>query len=228
MTMLKKQISTLTLLSMFIFQGCASVYVPNAHHIHMMEKEEEIHIAGGYGMNGLNIQGGISITNFLGIVAAYSETDFAIEADEERSSRYYEGGLNYFRPVGTNGKVEVTAAIGTGSAEAERYFDRFDSGEYTKIYLQGSGSLKSNNFEGGASLRFGNINFTEFESTKNSADLRFESLFFEPAAFVSYGSKNIKLESQLGYSFSLTKPSDLVFDYEFIRLTVGVRFIFNR
>lgn len=179
-------------------------------------------------MNGLNIQGGISLSYSLRIVAAYSATDFALEADEQRYSRYYEGGLNYFRSVGTNGKLEMTATAGKGSAEAEQLYDRLDSGEYTKVYLQGSGSLKSNNFEGGASLRLANIYFTEFESTHNSENLSSESLFFEPAAFVSFGSKNIKLESQLGYSFSLTKPSELAFDYEFVRLTVGIRFILNR
>lgn len=226
--MLTKHISALTLLSMFIFQGCASVYVPNAHHIHMMENEGEIHIAGGYGNNGLNMQGGFSITNFLGIVGAYSEKDFAIFDSDERKIQYYEGGINFFRPIGINGKIEVVAGMGRGTGEIDQPLTRVESGEFEKRFVQVSAAIMPINTEAGVSLRFADVNFVEFESTKNIDGLKRESLFIEPAAFVSMGSKNVKLESQLGYSFSITNPSDLAFDYEFIRLTVGVRFIFNR
>ena len=226
--MLKKLISSLTLLSMFIFQGCASVYVPNAHHIHMMENEGEIHIAGGYGNNGLNVQGGFSITNFLGIIGAYSEKDFAIFDSDDRKIQYYEGGINFFRPIGSNGKIEVVVGMGGGTGEIDQPLTRVENGEFEKRFVQLSAALKPNSTEAGVSLRFADVNFVEFESTKNIDGLKRESFFIEPAAFLSMGSDNVRLESQFGYSFSLTNPSDLAFDHEFVRLTLGVRFIFNR
>lgn len=226
--MFSKHITVFTLLGLFLLQGCASVYVPSANHIHMMEKKEEVHLAGSFGNNGLNLQGGFSITDYLGFVAAYSAKDFAIFDTEKRKLQYYEGGVSYFRPIGDNSKIEIIAGMGAGTGEAEKYYERFDRGEFTKHFFQVNGALKASMTEAGVSLRFANVNFTEFESSRNIDGLRTESLFFEPAAFVSAGSKNVKLESHLGYTFSLTKPSDLTFDYEFIRLTVGIRFIFNR
>lgn len=220
----------LIILPVFLFSlsGCASTYVPASHQIHMMEGKEEVHIAGNFGNGGFNLQGGVSVSNHFGIVGAYSSSNFALEADEERSHQHYEGGLNYFRRVGERGKTEFIIGIGNGATEAEQWYDRFDRGEYTNIFLQANGSMKISLTEAGVSLRLSNIRFKEFESTRDVSGLKTEDLFFEPSGFISYGIKNIKMESQFGYSFSFNGASKLAFDYEFIRLSLGARIIFNR
>jgi SAM-dependent MidA family methyltransferase len=123
----------------------------------------------------------------------------------------------YFRPLGEKAKAEILAGAGRGTGEAEQYYQRIDNGDFTKYFVQANAAIVNPYTEAGISLRVAHVNFTKFESTRNVSGLKTEDLFFEPAAFVSAGFKNIRLESQFGYAVSFSKPSDIAFDYEFIR-----------
>lgn len=207
--------------------GCTTLYVPSSHHVPMMEEKGEVHLSGNIGNNGLNLHGGASISNQIGLVGTLQVSNFTFNADEDRSFRYFDGGINYFRPLSERVKSEFILGLGYGKGESEQWDGRFDEGEFTRFFLQANSSLKESQTEAGLSLRLSYVRFTEFESTRNVSGLLFDDLFFEPAAFIFYGLRNVRLESQFGYSFSLNGSSNLAFNYQYIRLSVGTRVTFN-
>lgn len=194
----------------------------------MMEKRGEVHVAGSFGNNGTTMNSGVSLTNNFGVVGSIHSSNFSIESDIERSAKYYDGGITYFRRLGENTKSQFVLGWGKGDAETiDTFTDRMDKGDYTRLFFQANGSYRVSSTEAGASLRLSHVRFTDLESTEDISGLQREDLFIEPAAFLSYGLRNARLESQFGYAFPLSGTSNLAFQYQYIRLSIGARIIID-
>lgn len=206
----------------FIFTGCTTLYVPSTNQTHMMQNKGEIHLAGNVGANGLNLQGGYAFTDRYGVVASVSgrssdgSNDTAVE-----DHTYVEAGINYFGFGEGNFSGELTAGFGFGTGERENA-----RGEFTKPFIQVNGAFTSGNFDTGLSLRTAYLSFSELVVQNDRPGD--SSVFFEPALFVRLGFERVKLESQLGLAYPLSDSGNFAFGYEPIRMSVGLKFVFNR
>lgn len=221
---------TLYTVIIFLFAGCASTYVPNDNHTHMMESQGEVYVKGGFGLNGVNFKGGYAVTDNVGIIGGLAVANFTDSPEREREHSYFEAGVNYFTPMGSRGRVELLGGIGVGSGEAERTDPglRLDSGDYTKIFVQTNTAISSSAVDAGLSMRAAYVNFSSFESTRDFEGKKTADLFFEPAVFTALGFRNIKFESQLGIAVPFSDPVDIAFDYDFLRFSMGLKFVLNR
>ncbi len=213
---------TFALLGFVVFAGCTTLYVPSNNQTPLMKQQGEIHLNGAVGANGAGLQAGYAITNNLGIVGGFSGRTTEDEDGERNESHGYEEiGINYFGFGAENVAGELIGGLGFGSGER-----RAIQGDYVKPYIQINAGLQTEVFDTGISFRTAYLNFTNLDADASSGTVE-SGLFFEPAALARLGYRNVMLESQLGFAWPMRDASDLAFEYEPLRLSIGVKLLFN-
>lgn len=203
------------------FTGCTTLYVPSPNQTHMMKEQGEIHFNLNGGAHGGNLQAAYALTDQYGIVASISgRKSDGNNGSVDEEHNYGEIGINYFG-FGTD-RVSGEFTTGLGFGEGER---GTSSGEYIKPFIQMNAAFTSGMFDTGVSLRTAYVSFTELNVTNDRPGD--SSVFFEPAVFARMGFRNIKLESQLGIAYPLSDSGQFAFGYEPIRMSVGLKFLFN-
>lgn len=215
-----------------LISACAPVYVPSSQQTHLMNKKGELHLATHGGTNGVDLQGAYAVSDHIGVIGAVS---YGSEGEEGGSDyhkhKYGEFGISYFKPLGGIGRYEAMAGMGFGATEVVDHYvflgpDEIKAkGEYNKIFIQNNIGLETGILETGLAFRLGHVTFNRFETTGTIHDKPVRGTFFEPAFFARLGWKNVKIESQVGYSRPFQENVD--FTYKALMLTLGVHLQFN-
>lgn len=213
-----------------LLQACTPVYIPSARHTHLLDEKGEVSAALMSGTNGLDLQGAYAVSDRIGVAAAASfGTNDEEGSDDFHEHSYGELALEYFVPLGRVGRLEILGGGGTGSATSvDSYgFSGSDqpvqaTGKYNKLFVQSNIGLETGSIETGLALRLGRVTFTEFETTSITYSDSEAATFFEPAAFARIGSKNIKVEGQVGTTRLLQYDRSVAFEYRPFLITLGV------
>jgi hypothetical protein len=103
---------------LLVASSCAPVYVPNVRNSPLFSKAGEFQGSVQFG-NGLDLQGAVSVTNHIGVMANYSFAERNknnYDPDDELGYHYHkflEGGLGYYENQG-NWCYEIFAGYGKG------------------------------------------------------------------------------------------------------------------
>lgn len=227
----------LTVLPMllFLFQACAPIYVASSHQTPLLDKKGELNGKVQAGTHGIDVQGAYAFSDHLGMTAAGSFAELeAVQGgtvnENYHKHSYGEAALTYFRPIGGIGRFEIMSGLGLGESSAVETLtfsgaEERTTGKYNKLFVQSNIGLETNFIEAGLALRLAQVTFTEFATETLIYEETEGGTFFEPAAFVRLGWKNIKLESQVGVNALLQE--DAYFPYQMMHFSMGINVNLN-
>jgi len=107
---------------LLVASSCAPVYIPNVRNSPLFSKAGEFQGSVQFG-NGLDLQGAVSVTNHIGVMANYSygeRNKNNYNPDDELDYHYhkfFEGGLGYYENQG-NWCYEIFAGYGKGEGSS--------------------------------------------------------------------------------------------------------------
>ncbi|HEX2984090.1 MAG TPA: hypothetical protein VHO28_11160 [Ignavibacteriales bacterium] len=203
------------IISSFTLSACASVYVPNAVNVPMLDKAGDVQLGAHTGINGFDLQASAAITDNFAVMlngAFLSETG---DTNNYRKRKFGEIGLGYFTSFREMGRFEVYAGYGVGKTSAMDDFEipgvwtNYAEGSYSRIFVQPSIGMESKVVDFGLAMR---VAYVQIYSLKNKVDdINFEenSTYYEPVVFVRVGAPPVKLSFQWGFSRSSSK--DMLF-----------------
>lgn len=214
-------------------------YSPNAHNVPLFTKKGEtaIRIVTGGGddvNNAVDVQGAVALTNNIGLMINYYNAWGAEEGYGSGSGNLLEGGFGFFNPVNKHLIFETYAGGGGGSVT--NYYNSQKIAHSTlklnRLFIQPSLGYRSQYFDIALSLRAVNVNYTSFKSLfLNNTDYVNEQeqlnkirdnpkyLLWEPALTVRGGSKTVKAQFQVGFSYNHTNPD---FPQETFNANIGL------
>jgi len=229
------------ILIILIAGGCAPVYVPNARNSPLFRKAGEFQGSLGIG-NGLDIQGAVSITNHIGVMANYSyeernsnENSFTgdFDEDEYHYHRFFEGGLGYFE---NNGSWCFEVFAGYGKGEGASYDDYqwngnqdiIATGKFERFFVQPAFGLNKKMVHVSFIPRISVVDFKEFSDNTTTYKINgHPDVFFEPAVAgrVNLANNHFFFGFQIGTSVPIS--SDVFYDIRPVQFSTGIGFRFG-
>jgi len=216
-------------LATLILSSCTYSYVPNLTNAPLL-KEKKDHAVSIYTSepSGLNIQGGVAITNYLGLIGNASSTIFS----RKGKYRFAELGLGFYKVSFNKFHAEFFSGIGYGSGEdgsmGLRNKTIVEQGSYRRFFFQPTIGYRSKKFEFALLCRFSNVQYTSFsQSNQSNSDLPWAQLY-EPAGIIRFGFgdgffKTNRIVIQTGFS-SAMKHHDSFDDFPLSMAGIGITF----
>ncbi|HMP31397.1 MAG TPA: hypothetical protein PKD85_17475 [Saprospiraceae bacterium] len=226
----------LSILLLYIISSSCAVYAPNSLNVTGFSDRGQIALSANAG-NGINLQAAYALTNNIGAMVNYMNTNQIVESDgvkRDGSGNLLEAGLGYFKNTKDNFRMEVFAGYGQGSVNITKTNadTRNFSTNANRLFLQPSIGYAHTNFEVFFSTRLANVNFNSINTTYTPQDLEADSfvkideqawLFLEPAVTLRAGIRNVKLQLQVGRSIKL-KSDKLGYDSGLVNIGAFAKF----
>lgn len=222
---MRKHYKIILILSAFNFSACASVYVPNAVNVPMLEKAADVQLGAHTGINGFDLQVSAAITDNIAIMANGALLSETSDSTDYRKRKFGEIGLGYFTNFREIGRFEVFAGYGVGRTYSRDYFTfpgittNYLEGSYSRIFVQPSVGIETKVIDFGLAMR---VSFVSIYSVKGKEiDINYDenTTYYEPVLFVRIGAPPVKLSLQWGFSRS---SDDLFYDEYSNILSFGI------
>jgi hypothetical protein len=225
-------------LIMLIATSCAPVYVPNARNSPMFTKAGEVQGSMQFG-NGLDLQGAVSITNHIGLMANYSYADrntSSFDSDYEDTyhhHKFFEGAIGYYENDG-NWCYEVFAGYGQGEGASVDEYSWWGgqtgraTGRFERYFIQPAFGLNKKVMHVSFVPRISIVDFSEFTNDVLTYSVDEDPrVFIEPAVIgrVNLMDNHLFFVFQAGFSFPAT--SNLYYDYRPFQFSTGMGFRFG-
>ena len=213
--------------------SCTRVYLPNAAQTVFYDNEGDASIAAFTGTNGFDGQISYAVTDdwFVGIAGSFMNADSNKEdATDFIRHSYYEGGFGYYSKFGSRGKYNIQGGIGRGNIETISVYSFFGdhavpgTGVYHKYFLQNTIGFSTSAIDLGGNVRF---NYVDFQHLRIYDEIfrHQKDYFIEPTFFLRAGWKNFRYNMQCSLIFGLKR--DRPFDYDWLRINMGLSYQFN-
>ncbi len=222
------------LLLLFVASSCAPVYVPNARNSPLFTKAGEFQGSAQLG-NGLDLQGAVSVTNHIGLMANYSYSDRQgsnLEVDDDSGYHYhklFEGGIGYYANQGT-WCYEIFGGYGKGEGASYDQYEFFGAqsvratGKFERYFIQPAFGFNKKIMHVSFVPRFSLVNFKEFSSDIAVKPVDSDpKIFIEPAVIgkVNLANNHIFLVFQGGLSVPVTET---YYEYRMFQFSTGLGF----
>jgi hypothetical protein len=225
------------ILIVLIATSCAPVYVPNARNSPMFTKAGEFQGSMQLG-NGLDLQGAVSVTNHIGLMANYSFADRNTknyDPDDENGyhyHRFFEGAIGYFENEG-NWCYEIFAGYGRGEGAS---YDQYEwwgtqreraTGKFERYFIQPAFGLNKKIMHVSFAPRISIVDFNEFSNDFITYPIDDNpKVFIEPAVIgrVNLMDNHLFFVFQAGVSVPVTS---VYYEYRPIQLSTGMGFRFG-
>lgn len=219
---------------LFVFTGCAPVYVPNSVHTPMLEDKGDGQVSGFVGSSGFDVQTALGVSDHIGVSADFSYGQRADEEDDDfHRHQFGEVGIGYFNDISSWSQFEVYGGYGRGQAETvdEYVFitqqEIRATGRYDRFFVQPALGFEVGPLRMNGAVRLARVNFYEFETSRETQRRNNPVLFYEPALGLSVGTRAARVGVQAGASVPNQDPADIDFDYQPLWLSLGVTFSGN-
>lgn len=214
--------------------SCAPVYVPNVRNSPLFSKAGEFQGSVQFG-NGLDLQGAISVTNHIGVMANYSFAERNkdnYDPDDEfgyHHHKFFEGGLGYYENQG-NWCYEIFAGYGKGEGGS---YDEYAwwvgqseraTGEYQRFFIQPAFGINKKIMHVSFIPRISLVDFTSFSNDILTYPVdENPTVFIEPAVAgkVNLMENHFFFVFQAGFSFP---SSTTYFEYRPFQFSTGIGF----
>ena len=219
---------------LLVASSCAPVYVPNVRNSPLFSKAGEFQGSMQFG-NGIDLQGAVSVTNHIGVMANYSFAERNknnYDSDDEMGYHYhnfFEGGLGYYENQG-NWCYEVFAGYGKGKGAS---YDEYDwwagqseraTGEFERYFIQPAFGLNKKVMHVSFIPRISMVDFTSFSNDVVSYPIEEDPVvFIEPAVAgkVNLMDNHFFFVFQAGFSIPATTT---YFEYRPFQISTGIGF----
>lgn len=227
---MKKLLLPLFIGTILLSTSCVPVYRPTSINTPLFDSADEFHAGIYAGTNSVDLQTAYSLDDEFAIMINGS---FANRNDNNRDSNtvssirqhtFGEIGVGYYKHFGKAGVFELFAGGGAGHSEASDILNG-DSisaqGDFIKLFLQPTIAYKTENVQFGFVTRLSYISFSNYEDDFSLNIFSLNSMFVEPAFFLSFGTEYVRFSYQVGFSVA-TQPID--FNYNPFITNIGLRF----
>jgi len=222
------------ILIFMIASACAPVYVPNARNSPLFNKAGEFQGSMQLG-NGLDLQGAVSVTNHIGLMANYSFADRnssyydTDHEDEYHYHKFFEGGIGYYENEG-DWCYEVFAGYGQGEGAS---YDEYEfwggqsqraTGKFERYFIQPAFGLKKKIMHVSFIPRVSIVDFTEFSNDVVAYPIDDNpKVFIEPAVMgrVNLMNSHLILTFQMGFS---VPAGSVYYEYRPFQFSTGMGF----
>ncbi|MCC7303376.1 MAG: hypothetical protein IT233_12105 [Bacteroidia bacterium] len=187
----------LVLISSLLSQCKTPDYFPHRVNAPMLNNQGDLNIEASVGSGGLDFQGAVSPVKNLGLVFNYSTINGS------HSHSVFEGGIGYYRSIGTKGLFELYGGYGMGDVRSTSTDLQGNSStikmDFSRIFIQPAIGLlvtKETNPERkirGNSYFATRLSYLDFGSDQ-------QVLFIEPVIGARMGLKSIQFNTQFGVS----------------------------
>ena len=229
-----------TILIIFAFSSCSSIYIPNVPNTPMLSKVGELHAGGHISFKGnASLNTGYALTNHLGVLLGGSIMD-SRTSKKDFKQNFVEFGTGYYTTFGTDNKriIEVYGGYGKGNSDLI-FKDRTLNGPivtetqkaaFDKYFMQVNYSSKDRKslkifkhkfpLNYGTALRVSYANMNNFKL--NGATHRTEdNIFLEPVFYTRMKLNDmLQLQYTSGSNFGLKNRKYLTAGYSVF--TIGV------
>jgi len=219
---------------LIVASSCAPVYVPNVRNSPLFTKAGEFQGSMQFG-NGLDVQGAVSVTNHIGVMANYSYGNRKknnYDPDDESGYHYhkfFEGGLGYYENQG-NWCYEIFAGYGKGEGASYDQYDWWDgqteraTGQFQRYFIQPAFGLNKKIMGVSFIPRVSLVDFTSFSNDVVSYPIEDDPVvFIEPAVAgkVNLMENHFFFTFQAGFSIPATTT---YFEYRPFQISTGIGF----
>ncbi len=188
--------------------------------------------------NGLDLQGAVSVTNHIGLMANYSFADRnnnSYDPDDENGYHYhkfFEGGIGYFENEG-NWCYEIFAGYGRGEGAS---YDEYEwwgaqperaTGKFERYFIQPAFGLNKKIMHVSFVPRISIVDFTEFTSDLLTYTIdEGPKVYIEPAVIgrVNLMDNHLFFVFQAGFSLP---ASSVYYEYRPFTFSTGLGFRFG-
>jgi len=225
------------MLIVLVASSCAPVYVPNARNSPLFTKAGEFQSSMQFG-NGLDLQGAVSVTNHIGLMANYSFADRnnnSYDPDNQDGYHYhkfFEGGLGYYENEGS-WCYEIFAGYGKGEGASDDAYEWWGSqtaratGKFERYFIQPAFGLNKKTMHVSFVPRISIVDFKEFSNDLVTYPVNDNPVvFIEPAVIgrVNLMDNHLFFVFQAGFSFP---ASSVYYEYTPFQLSTGMGFRFG-
>lgn len=187
-----------SLLSCVALAGCTPLYVAPSANAPLFVDAGEVDVGGQIGSNGLDVHGGVAVTEDLAVVGAFSSGG-VLEDDESHSHTYGEVGFGKFSKFGTGGRLELFGGFGAGSSRGRDIgYNEESRGTYLGPFGQFDVGAGNDIFEVAWANRLRYLRYSYDLLYDNPADVAISAVFWESTFVGRIGFPNLKFEIQLG------------------------------
>lgn len=231
-----------------LLDGCSPCYYsPSAHNVPLFKEQGDARLSGSFKLSprsiGADVQMGVAITDYLGIVAGYSyftgSPSLLKNYDYPVNFKNHMGeiGLGYYRPLTDKFIFEIYS--GYGYNRINNQFNKKDCrGNSTlkssRYYIQPAIGLSTRNVELILSGRFRVVSYADIQFS-GSLDKRVRTkyvelnnnptdYFVEPAFTMRLGGGNVKFQFQIGFAVECSRS---ILEYDPLNVNFGLIFSFN-
>lgn len=221
---------------LMVATSCAPVYVPNVRNSPLFTKAGEFQGSMQFG-NGLDLQGAVSVSNHIGVMANYSfaernKNDYTVDDDDNgyHYHKFFEGGLGYYENK-DNWCYEIFAGYGRGEGAS---YDQYEwlglqsavaTGKYERYFLQPAFGLNKKIMHVSFVPRVSLVDFTSFSNDVVAYPVNEDPIIFiEPAVVgkVNLADNHFFFTFQAGFSFPAATTA--YFEYRPFQLSTGIGF----
>lgn len=207
----------LALFLIIVFCRCRPAYIPVTHNTPLLKKKNDSRLS----VTTKDIQAAFAITDNVGVIAGYTNSNILVENAESISQRVIEIGFGHYKKINENQIFELYGGVGLGNYEFDLDFENYYFANTSRIFLQSNFGFTDDHFEAIISSRlflykFYNQDLSRYQGSYGiSPDLsdihNFNFLYYEPSLTVRFGWKDIKFFTQV------LKPIKLNVDQKFLQ-----------
>lgn len=207
-----------------ILSSCSPLYIPNMVNTPMLTQAGEVQLAGSVGLSGTDVQAAAAITDNIGALANYTNSDYGTESGSNSFLQQFgEIGAGFYDRLGQFGRFEIFGGQGFGTLTANHDVERWDfkrMATLNRTFVQPSIGLTSDALDLSFSTRFSYLNV-------QGGSQSFNNYFLDPTLSLRLGYKNVKLTTQAGLSFQLVDNMDFI-DYQPFMFNIGILLYLSR
>ncbi|HEX2984088.1 MAG TPA: hypothetical protein VHO28_11150 [Ignavibacteriales bacterium] len=209
----------------FGISSCATVYVPNAVNMPMLDKAADVQIGGYGGRGGFDLQGAAAITDNLAIMVNGAYINQPVDSSDYMKRKFGEVALGYYKKTSEAGRFDVFIGYGIGKTSTRDTYEfigvntDYVEGSYSRIFLRPGFGWEGELVDVSWAFRICYVRVSSFKGEGVYVNYNKESMFYEPAVTVRIGTPTVKFSVQGGFSFCPQKA--FVDDSSFI-LNAGI------
>lgn len=194
-----------------LLSGCSSFYQSNSLNVPFINRDGQSTLGLQLGTNGIDVQAATAVDYKFSLMGNVSYSDNATDSIAGHHSHLLvEGAIGMFGYLTTKTIYEVYAGYGRGFQQSytrKLHPDKnylLVKGEFNRYFLQFNTGKIRNKLEYGGSVRASLVDVFQLKSENLVRSESFLGVFLEPAMVLRYNVSNLKLTTQLGFSYDVT------------------------
>lgn len=208
----------------FLIQSCMPpAYIPNVVNTPLLSDKDEFQASLHYSTSGYDAQFAYAVTENIGVMLNGNMESWRSDTSDEYHKHFLlESGAGYYTKLSEKGRTEIFAGFGLGQVDIKdyNYFYPTTKSMYNRAFIQPAIGFTTKIVDFSFATRFSMVSM----DNSIAKDILF---YFEPAATVKVGYKQVKSVFQLSWSLPMNRNENILIS-RLIVFSIGVQGFFNK